>query len=67
MVHLFGDVCCWGVVLQKSFEGDERNFLGPLMRFVRRDGEEGGHLFARHAAIGVRMFDPTSIGIRPTR
>ena len=24
-------------MLQKSFEGDERNFLGPLMRFVRRD------------------------------
>jgi hypothetical protein len=26
-----------GIVLQKSFGGDERNFLGPLMRFVRRD------------------------------
>ena len=24
------------VVLQKSFWGGERNFLGPLMRFVRR-------------------------------
>jgi len=24
-------------MLQKSFGGDERNFLGPLMRFVRRD------------------------------
>jgi hypothetical protein len=23
--------------LQKSFEGDERNFPGPLMRFARRD------------------------------
>jgi hypothetical protein len=23
--------------LQKSFGGDERNFLGKLMRFVRRD------------------------------
>ena len=25
------------IVLQKSFGGDERNFLGPLMRFARRD------------------------------
>ena len=25
------------IVLQKSFWGGERNFLGPLMRFVRRD------------------------------
>jgi hypothetical protein len=23
------------ILLQKSFEGDERNFLGPLMLFVR--------------------------------
>jgi hypothetical protein len=26
-----------GILLQKSFGGDERNFLGPLMRFARRD------------------------------
>jgi hypothetical protein len=25
------------IVLKKSFGGDERNFLGPLMHFVRRD------------------------------
>src|ERR1700694_4475169 len=25
------------IVLKKSFLGDERNFLGPLMRFVRGD------------------------------
>jgi len=25
------------ILLQKSFWGDERNFLGPLMRFVRGD------------------------------
>jgi hypothetical protein len=25
------------ILLQKSFEDDERNFLGPLMRFVRKD------------------------------
>ena len=25
------------ILLQKSFGGDERNFLGPLIRFVRRD------------------------------
>jgi len=36
-------ICCtasvayWQILLQKSFGGDERNFLGPLMRFVRRD------------------------------
>src|SRR5512136_1206250 len=28
---------CGGILLQKSFRDDERNFLGPLMRFVRRD------------------------------
>jgi hypothetical protein len=26
-----------GILLQKSFWGDERNFLGPLMRFVCGD------------------------------
>jgi hypothetical protein len=25
----------WQIVLKKSFSPDERNFLGPLMRFVR--------------------------------
>jgi hypothetical protein len=25
------------ILLQKSFAGDERNFLGPLMRFALRD------------------------------
>jgi len=30
-------VCCWPILLQKSFGADERNFLGPLTRFVRRD------------------------------
>ena len=25
------------ILLQKSFGADERNFLGPLTRFVRRD------------------------------
>jgi hypothetical protein len=25
------------IVLKKSFSGDERNFLGPLMRFARGD------------------------------
>jgi hypothetical protein len=25
------------ILLQKSFGGDERNFLGPLMRFTRGD------------------------------
>jgi hypothetical protein len=27
----------WQILLKKSFEGDQRNFLGPLMRFARRD------------------------------
>jgi hypothetical protein len=27
----------WQIVLKKSFFGDERNFPGPLMRFVRGD------------------------------
>jgi hypothetical protein len=30
------------LLLQKSFGGDERNFLAPLMRFVPR--REGGHI-----------------------
>ena len=30
-------VCCWQILLQKSFWGDERNFLEPLMRFFRGD------------------------------
>ena len=34
-----------GILLKKSFEGDERNFPGPLMRFARRD-EEGPHRFS---------------------
>jgi hypothetical protein len=33
------------IVLQKSFEGDERNFPGPLMRFARRD-VGGPHRFS---------------------
>jgi hypothetical protein len=31
------DVAFWPILLQKSFWGDERNFLGPLMRFVCGD------------------------------
>jgi hypothetical protein len=31
---LLGDFRFWQILLQKSFLGDERNFLGPLMRFV---------------------------------
>jgi hypothetical protein len=27
----------WQIELKKSFLGDERNFLGPLMRFARDD------------------------------
>jgi hypothetical protein len=32
-----GEVRKVPIVLKKSFLGDERNFLGPLMRFVRGD------------------------------
>jgi hypothetical protein len=28
------DVAYWQIVLKKSFSPDERNFLGPLMRFA---------------------------------
>jgi len=31
------DVAYWLIVLQKSFWGDERNFLELLMRFTRGD------------------------------
>jgi hypothetical protein len=27
----------WGIVLKKSFLGDEQNFLGPLMRLASGD------------------------------
>ena len=30
-------VCSGSILLQKSFWGDERNFLEPLMRFARGD------------------------------
>jgi hypothetical protein len=32
-----GDSGYWRIVLKKSFLGDERNFLEPLMRFARDD------------------------------
>src|SRR5271163_4911931 len=28
---------CWQILLKKSFRGDERNFLEPLMHFMRSD------------------------------
>ncbi len=28
------NVACWQILLQKSFWGDERKFLEPLMRFT---------------------------------
>jgi hypothetical protein len=36
----------WRTVLKKSFLGDERNFLGPLMRSAR-DDVRGPHRFAQ--------------------
>ena len=29
--------CSWRIVLKKSFSTEERNFLGPLMRFAGAD------------------------------
>jgi hypothetical protein len=31
------NVASWQILLQKSFWGDERNFLEPLMRFTSGD------------------------------
>jgi hypothetical protein len=36
-VRLNMQVRSWQIVLQKSFWGADRNFSGPLMRFVRGD------------------------------
>jgi hypothetical protein len=33
----FGDVASWQILLKKSFWGDERKFLEPLMRLTRGD------------------------------
>ena len=33
----FANVTCWQILLQKSFWGDDRKFLEPLMRFTRGD------------------------------
>ena len=35
----------WQIVLKKSFSPDERNFLGPLMRFAR--GNVRDHIISR--------------------
>jgi hypothetical protein len=35
--HTGSDGRFWRIVLKKSFFGDERNFLEPLMRFTRGD------------------------------
>jgi hypothetical protein len=34
---LYAQVSFWPIVLKRSFLGDERNFLRPLMRFARGD------------------------------
>ena len=51
------------ILLQKSFDGDERNFLGPLMRFVRKDvrdliaHQKNGHgaSYRRHRVLQRRI------------
>jgi hypothetical protein len=40
------EVCCWQILLQKSFWGDGQDFPGPLMRFAR-GLYEGPHRFAQ--------------------
>jgi len=35
-------VYCWQILLQKSFWGDERKFVEPLMRFA--SGDLGDHI-----------------------
>jgi hypothetical protein len=41
------DFWFWQMLLQKSFLGDGRKFLGPLMRFARGDVGDP-HFFARN-------------------
>jgi hypothetical protein len=41
-VRVRHDVRFGSILLQKFFGGDERNFLDPMMRFVRRDAR--GHI-----------------------
>jgi len=58
------------ILLQKSFGGDERNFLAPLMRFVRRDlrdliaHQKNGHgaSYRRHRVLQQRSRP--KIGLR---
>jgi hypothetical protein len=40
----FQEVRYLPILLKKSFFGDGREFLGPLMRFVR--GDVGDHIFS---------------------
>jgi hypothetical protein len=57
-----GYVAYWQILLQKSFWGDERNFLGPLMRFARKDvrdliaHQKNGHgaSYRRHSVLQRR-------------
>ena len=41
------------IVLKKSFSGDGRKFLGPLMRFVRDDVRD--HTFLRKTTTDFRI------------
>jgi hypothetical protein len=41
------------ILLKKSFSGDERKFLGPLMRFVRGDVRD--HTFLRKTTTELRI------------
>jgi hypothetical protein len=43
----------WRIVLKKSFGGDDRIFLGPLMRFVRGDVRD--HTFLRKTTTEFRI------------
>jgi hypothetical protein len=41
------------IALKESFLGDERNFLGPLMRFARGDVRD--HMFHTETATDLRI------------
>jgi hypothetical protein len=46
------------IVLQKSFLADERNFSGPLMRFVRGDVRDHIILYKNDYGPSYRPYRP---------
>jgi hypothetical protein len=52
-LHLSGVSVAPSIVLKKSFWGDERNFLGPLMPFARGDVRD--HIVSHKTTRQLRM------------